>query len=104
MSASPAIEVVVSADAEDRISDLGLSRAFESILEYTKQIIPDLEAIEVVPFFDDPFAPHLLILPYRADVKLRSKESGKIQDQWFAWVNERFPPEVATWFLLDVCW
>ena len=92
--------VLLTDDAEDRIQALGMQRELEAIVRYTQETVPGLYAIEVNPFYDDPFEPHLLIYAYRDCPD--SDDDDSIVDLWHEGLTHIVPPEVAEWFLLTI--
>jgi hypothetical protein len=100
MATASELPVLVTADAEDRIQALGLQRELATILEHTKQTVPGLRAVEVTPFFDSPFAPHLMITVYKEQPQ--SGNDDLVRRDWDAWLMHTFPSHVAEWFLFDV--
>lgn len=62
MATTSEIPVIVRADAEERIRELGTRREFEAMLEHAKQTMPGLLSIEASQFFDELSAPRLLIV------------------------------------------
>lgn len=94
--------VGVAGDAEDRIHSLGVQQVLSIIVDYLKTTVPDARGVEVTPFFSDPFQPHLMLRVYR-DLSIPDVRIERELRRWNFWLYRAFPPEVADWFLFDVC-
>ena len=98
MATTTEIPVTVNPEAAAFIAEAGQGREFEILLEHTKQVIPDLRAIEVTLDDTPETGPPGVILgahrtePWRGD--------DRTDWDWGEWFVQAFPPEVCQSFVI----
>jgi hypothetical protein len=98
MTTAANIPVLITADAEQRLQELGMRTELDAMLEYTKKTVPGLRAIEVRPYFEQD-GTMLIITAYKDPP---DTEDDPAQRNWDSWAVQAFPPEVHRWFLFEV--
>jgi hypothetical protein len=96
--ATPAtVPVEVTPDASARIEELGMWKEFEAMIEHTKQMVSDLDAI-IVTRFEDPDDPEESRLTIQARQHGPASADISIWDHWGSWFVATFSPDVRRYF------
>lgn len=93
------IPVTVTPEATARVAELSMQAELERMLEYTRQTVPGLRAIEVreaLPY-DTGDETTIVIDAIRDNPQLPDDPT---QRHWGAWQCDTFPPEVCHYFVL----
>jgi hypothetical protein len=99
MSTITSIPIKVTPEAATRISELGMQRELEIMIEHTCQTIPGLRAVEVqlaLPY-DTGGEPRIVIEAQRPDP---GREYDPTDIKWAAWMHQAFPRQTSESFLL----
>jgi hypothetical protein len=100
MAANTTTPITVSEEAKARITELGMQREFEQMLEHTLQSVPGLRAIRVELAYDPDRRedPGITIWSVRPDPA--EGEYDPVDDEWGQWKIDHFPPEVCLNFVM----
>jgi hypothetical protein len=98
MATATTIPVTVTPEAAAFIAEVGQRREFETLLDHTKQVIPDLRAIEVT-LDDTPETgpPGVILWAHRSEPWMGDDPTER---NWGAWFVETFPSEVCQNFVI----
>lgn len=98
--ATATIPVTVSREAAFHITKLGMQNEFDRMLEYSKQNIPDLQAMEVTLEYDGEFVDRDPMVT----LWCRRPDPGRTEDvtdwEWGAWFVRTFDPAVCIHFVM----
>jgi hypothetical protein len=96
------VSVQITADADQRVAQLGMQRELRLMLEHAIQTIPALQSLEVTlaPSYDTGEEPGINI---KASADGNSmKVVRRSRDAWARWKGERFPADVGRYFVLMI--
>jgi hypothetical protein len=94
MAAPETVPVTITPEAAAVVAWLGMQTELQRMLEHTLQTVPALKRIEVVlePPYDTGMEDHILIEATRGDP---FRLDDPTREQWGAWRDETFPPDVG---------
>jgi hypothetical protein len=99
MTRTTTVPLTVTPEAAAYVTELGMQREFEQMLEHTRQTVPGLRSIRVTlefnPETDD--APGVVIWSNMDD---RGLAYDPTESTWGRWKIETFPPEVCIRFVM----
>jgi len=93
MSASTDIPLTITPEAAARIAELGMRKEFEQMIEHTRQVVPDLAAIEVTiaECYDTRDEPGVSIEAYSDQV---FEPGDNTSEKVSRWAVNNFRPQV----------
>jgi len=101
MSAIAGIPTLVEPEASLRVTELGMQKEFEIMLDHVRQVIPELLRIHVTlePPYDTGDQPRIVIEAMRGGQYLGDDPS---QRQWARWEAEEFSVDICRHFTMLV--
>lgn len=95
---STTIPVFVTEVSAMRVAQLEMHRELDLMLEWTRNNVPDLRAIRVMPGFDEESL--VVIKAYRTWDET-NPPTDLIEWDWAGWKAETFPPRVCANFIMS---
>lgn len=102
MSPTTTVPVSVTPEAQERVNELGFQAEMERMIEYARQVVPQLTRIDVERFerYDEDSPDAVRITATMA--KPWRRTDSELETQLSYWCVTTFPPEVLEHLLLDV--
>ncbi len=100
MSVLTTVPLTIEPEAAARIAELGMQAEFEQMLEHTRQVVPNLDRINVtlaLPY-DTGDEPGIIIEAMRNDPYVGDDRTWW---EWGGWFVNTFPPDVCRHFVMQ---
>lgn len=96
------VPVTIAPQAAELINELGLRDAIEQMIEHTRQVVPDLQTIELgreIQPSDCPEDRYVVIEAWRTGP---TPLEDPTDDEWREWFLRAFPPKVTAWVVFHL--
>lgn len=103
MATHTEIPVTFTAEATERIAELGLQNEVQQMIEHVKQAVPDVVAIDVEQWYDyESGGPAFLTIRVWKPGVMHSLDDFGPADEWHTWLYRTYPADVRQWFTFDL--